>query len=59
MMGQRWRGFTFRYLNDTIIAEILQSHEVLRLTEAVQVPTTESECSKVVVDGPEQLLSLC
>ena len=44
-------GFT--YLNDTIITEILQSHEVLRLTEAVQVPTTESERSKVVVDGPE------
>jgi len=44
-------GFT--YLNDTIITEILQSHEVLRLTEAVQVPATESERSKVVVDGPE------
>jgi hypothetical protein len=47
------------YLNDAIVTKILQSHEVLGLTKAVQVPPAKGERSEVVVDGPKQLLGLC
>jgi hypothetical protein len=41
------------YLNNITVTEIFQSHEILCLTKTVQVPAAESECTKVVVDGPK------
>ena len=43
----------YTYLNDAIITKIFQSHEVLGLTKAVQVPAAKGKRSKVVVDGPK------
>lgn len=41
-----------------LITEILESHEVLGLTQPVQPSTTKGQCAKVLIDHIQQVLGL-
>ena len=46
------------WINDTFVAQVLQSHQVLGLTETVEPATAECQRSETLIDHAQQLLRL-
>lgn len=51
-VAERWVG-----VYDAKIAQILQCHQVLALTQAVQPAAAESQSTKVLIDHIQQMFS--
>ena len=43
-------------LNDAVIAQILQGHQIFGLTDAIEKSSAKSKRAKIAVDGAEKLL---